>query len=53
MQTFFIGFGDIGHRVAKLELALGHSVTALIRDKSKLKAAKEFGVETLLGVCRV
>jgi len=48
MHTLIIGFGDIGHRVAKLELALGHSVTALIRDKSKINAAREFGVETLL-----
>ena len=48
MHTLIIGFGDIGHRVAKLELALGHTVTALIRDKSKINAAGEFGVETLL-----
>jgi len=48
MHTLIIGFGDIGHRVAKLELALGHSVTALIRDKSKINAAKDFGVTTLL-----
>ena len=48
MQTLIIGFGDIGHRVAKLELALGHTVTALIRDKNKINAAKDFGLETLL-----
>jgi len=48
MHTLIIGFGDIGHRVAKLELALGHSVTALIRDKNRINAAKGFGVETLL-----
>ena len=48
MHTLIIGFGDIGHRVAKLELALGHSVTALIRDKNRIGAAKDFGVEPLL-----
>ncbi len=48
MQTLIIGFGDIGHRVAKLELALGHTVTALIRDKGKIDAAGGFGVKPLL-----
>jgi len=48
MHTLIIGFGDIGHRVAALELALGHTVTALIRDKKKLEAAKQDGVEPLL-----
>ena len=48
MQTLIIGFGDIGHRVAQLELALGHSVTAFIRDKSKTGATSNFGVQPLL-----
>jgi len=48
MHTLITGFGDIGRRVAKLELALGHSVTALIRDQNKIKAANDFGVTTLL-----
>ncbi len=48
MHTLIIGFGDIGHRVATLELALGHSVTALIRNQSKIKAANDVGVTALL-----
>ncbi|MCF6354383.1 MAG: SDR family oxidoreductase [Candidatus Polarisedimenticolaceae bacterium] len=48
MRTVIIGFGDIGHRVAKLELAQGRYVTALIRDKEKIEAAREFGIEPFL-----
>ncbi len=44
MQTLIVGFGDIGHRVAQLELARGHSVTALIRDKNRADAVTNAGV---------
>ncbi len=48
MQTLIIGLGDIGHRIAKLALAQGHSVAALVRDRDKADAARALGIEPFL-----
>ena len=46
MHIYIIGFGNIGHRVAKLELARNHKVIALVRNEVRAKEAKNLGINT-------
>ncbi|VAX06981.1 Nucleoside-diphosphate-sugar epimerases [hydrothermal vent metagenome] len=45
MHNHIIGFGDIGQRVAKLELARGHQVSTILRNKARIDAVNNSGID--------
>lgn len=48
-QVFIVGCGDIGRRVARLEMAAGHSVAALARSEEAARAAESLGIQAVRG----
>ncbi len=46
-QILIVGFGDVGERVARLEVTAGHRVTALARRPDKTGAVGELGLAAL------
>jgi nucleoside-diphosphate-sugar epimerase len=48
-QIVIVGCGDIGRRVARLALAKGFAVTALVRSPEKAGELEGIGVTTVLG----
>lgn len=47
MHNYIIGFGDIGHRVAKLELARKNQISAMVRNNAKTDKAKNLDVNVI------
>ncbi len=48
-QIVIVGCGDIGRRVARLALAQGEAVTALVRSPEKARELEGMGMTTVLG----
>ncbi|HEC15675.1 MAG TPA: SDR family oxidoreductase [Sedimenticola sp.] len=45
MHVYIIGLGDIGHRIARLELGRGRNVSALVRTDAKIKETENLGIK--------